>query len=100
MREHDVMVPTSTHRLWHPEPCSARWVHPWLGHVAGQLPSHSSPDSITPLPHTGEQSLSLVELQVPVPPPGQQLSLFEHAVCMPAFWQAAWQVPPFASERS
>jgi hypothetical protein len=75
-------------------------VHPWFGHTVGQLPSQTSPDSMTPLPHTGEQLLSLVELQVPRPPPGQQLSLLAHAVCMPAFWHVAWHVPPLASERS
>ena len=83
--EHDVMVPTSTHCRWHPEPCSWRWVHPWFGQLAGQLPSQVSPDSMTPLPHAGAQLLSLVELQVPRPPPGQQLSLFAHAVWLPAF---------------
>jgi hypothetical protein len=42
----------------------------------GQLPSHVSPLSTTPLPHTGLQSLSLFAL----PPGGQQPSPFVGAV--------------------
>jgi hypothetical protein len=49
--------------------------------VVGQLPSHSSPVSTTPLPHTAAQLLSVSELQ----PLGQQSSLFAHIVCVPAF---------------
>jgi hypothetical protein len=69
--------------------------------LLGQLaPSHFSPASTTPLPQTGVQSLSLSELQAPVPPPGQQLSLLMHAVTVPLFWHAAWHVPPLTSARS
>jgi hypothetical protein len=79
------IVPLSTHLAWHPEPCNERLVHPWFGHDVGQLPSQTSPASITPLPQKGEQSLSLVELHVPIPMPGQHESPFVHAVCMPLF---------------
>jgi hypothetical protein len=49
---------------------------PSLGHVAGQLPSHSSGGSTTPLPHMPEQLLSFVALQ----PVGQQPSPPTHIV--------------------
>jgi hypothetical protein len=45
-------------------------------HVAGQLPSHVSPDSTTPLPHTAVQLLSFVWLQ----PGAQQPSPFVQVV--------------------
>jgi hypothetical protein len=45
-------------------------------HVAGQFPSHVSPDSTTPLPHAGRQLLSLFALQ----PAGQQASPPTHIV--------------------
>jgi hypothetical protein len=51
-------------------------VRPSEAHVVGhEAPSHSSPDSTTPLPQIGAQSLSLVALA----PDGQQLSPFEAA---------------------
>jgi hypothetical protein len=71
-----------------------------FGHELGQLPSHCSPASTTPLPQTGVQSLSLSELQVPEPPPGQQLSPFTHAVTVLPFWHDAAHVPPPTSVRS
>lgn len=43
--------------------------------LAGQLPSHSSPDSVMPLPQEGEQSGSLFALQ-----PGAQQPSARHAV--------------------
>ena len=39
--EQVVMVPTSTHCLWQPVPCSARCVQAWFGQVEGQLPSQN-----------------------------------------------------------
>jgi hypothetical protein len=72
-------------------------VQPKFGHVVGQLaPSHSSPGSSTPLPHTDMQLLSLTALQVV----GQQASSFTQLVCVPDVWHCAWHVPPFASELS
>jgi hypothetical protein len=91
------MVPASTHWRWHPVPWSARMVHPWLGHDVGHIvPSHSSPGSSTPLPHTAEQLLSLTALQAV----GQHASLLAQLVCVPDVWHCAWHVPPPASERS
>ena len=64
------MVPDATHCRWQPVPWSAYAVQPMLAHMLGQLPSQTSPDSMTLLPQNGRQSLSLSELQVPEPPPG------------------------------
>src|SRR6185436_15088316 len=69
-------------------------------HELGQLPSQTSPDSTTLLPQKGRQSLSLSELQLPLPPPGQHWSPLVHAEIIPLFWQTAAHVPPLASERS
>jgi hypothetical protein len=65
--------------------------------AVGQLPSHVSPGSTTPLPHTGAQSLSVVALH---PVVGQQPSPFTHLVCVPVSTHAARHVPPFDSARS
>ena len=92
-----VMVPEGTHCRWQPVPWSAYAVQPMFAHEVGQFPSRISPDSTTLLPQEGRQLLSFSELHVP---PGQQLSLLMHAVCVPVSWQAAWQVPPFTSARS
>jgi hypothetical protein len=86
---HVVTVPESTHWRWQPVPCSDRAVQPMFGHVVGQFPSQISPDSMTPLPQTGEQLLSFSELQLLGLGLGQQLSLLVHVVCKPLFWQAA-----------
>jgi hypothetical protein len=94
---HVMIVAEATHWRWHPVPCKVRAVQPMFGHEVGQLaPSQSSPISSTPLPHTGEQSLSFNELHAP----GQHPSLFTHMVCVPVFTQAAVHVPAFANERS
>jgi hypothetical protein len=91
------IIPASTHWRWHPVPWSARIVQPMFGQVVGQLaPSHSSPGSSTPLPHTGMQLLSFTALQAV----GQQASSFTQLPCVPDVWHCAWHVPPFASERS
>jgi hypothetical protein len=58
-------------------PLRASVVHAWLSlQLTGQLPSHFSGASVTPLPHTGVQALSLSALQ----PEGQHESPFPHAV--------------------
>jgi hypothetical protein len=83
---HVVTFPELTHSRWHMVPCSARTVQAMFGHDVGQLvPSQSSPASSTPLPHTGGQLLSFTALHAL----GQQLSLFVHAVCVPAVWHWA-----------
>jgi hypothetical protein len=56
--------------------------------LTGQLPSHLSGASVTPLPHTGVQALSLTALQ----PDGQQESPLPHTV-MGAWPQARLHVP-------
>jgi len=61
----------------------------------GQVPSHVSPDSTTPLPQTGEQLLSLFALQVP----GQHASPFAHAAIVPAFTHCRVHAVP-ESDRS
>ena len=62
----------------------------------GQLPSHTSPASLTLFPHLGWQSLSLLALQAG----GQQSSLEAHVVWVREFSQTALQVPAFFSSRS
>src|SRR6185503_18079399 len=66
-------------------------------HDVGQLlaiaVSQVSPLSTTPLTHTAAQSLSLLRLQAPRPPPGQQPSPPVHAViavCVQATLQLAF----------
>jgi hypothetical protein len=80
------IMPASTHCRWHAVPCSARIVQPRFGHVVGQLaPSHSSPGSSTPLPHTAEQLLSFTALH----PVGQHASSFTQLACGPDVWHCA-----------
>jgi hypothetical protein len=91
------IMPASTHWRWQPVPMSARIVQPWFGHDVGQLaPSHSSPGSSTPLPHTAAQLLSFTALH----PLGQQPSSFTQFICVPDVWHCAWHVPPLASDCS
>ena len=46
------------------EPLMPSVVQAWpSSQLVGQLPSHFSGDSVTPLPHTGEHVLSLLALQ-------------------------------------
>jgi hypothetical protein len=80
------------------EPWSMNFEQPRLGQDVGQVPagSHSSPDSITLLPHLGAQSESLVALQLD----GQHPSFDKHAVCWRSLTHAAVQVPPLTSFRS
>jgi len=74
------IVPALTHWRWHPVPCRVRSVQPWLGHDVGHIvPSHVSPGSSTPLPHTAEQSVSFTALQ----PDGQQPSPLAQVICVP-----------------
>jgi len=61
----------------------------------GQLPSHVSPGSTTPLGQTGAQLLSLFALQVP----GQHASPFAHAVMVAAFTHCRVHAAP-ESDRS
>jgi hypothetical protein len=74
------------------------FVQPWLGHDEGHVPdgSHCSPDSITPFPHFGTQSESLVALQFD----GQQPSLDTHAVCCLSLTHSAVQMPALTSFRN
>jgi hypothetical protein len=68
-----VFVPAFTHAAVQAVPCNVRSWQPTGGQLVGQLaPSHVSPQagSVTPLPHSQLQSLSLVVLQAG----GQQLS--------------------------
>jgi hypothetical protein len=59
-----------------PNSVSVVQLTPSLQVVGQDAPSQPSPDSTTPLPHTGEQSLSLVALA----PEGQQRSPFDATV--------------------
>ena len=73
------------HTMLQPVPLNVRIQLPSETQVAavGQLPSQSSPDSTTPLPHTGGQLLSLIELH----PVGQQPSLLTQPEMVPPAMQ-------------
>jgi len=61
--------------------------------IAAGATSQVSPPSTAPFPHTAAQSLSLLRLQAPRPPPGQQPSPPVHAViavCVQATLQLAF----------
>ena len=91
-------LPWLTHAAVHVPPfTSAGSTQPICGHDVGQLPARAvsqvSPPSTTPLPHTAAQSPSLLRLQAPRPPPGQQPSPAVHAViaaCVQATLQLAF----------
>ena len=95
-----VWVPSSTQAAVHADamPTSFLRMQPDQGQVVGQLVGGSqlSPDSTTPLPQLGVQSLSLLALQ----PDGQQLSPPTQVVFSVSSTQRAWQVPPLTSRRS
>jgi len=79
------LPPWSTHAAVQvPRFTSAGNTQAICAHDVGQLlaiaVSQVSPLSTTPLPHTAAQSLSLLRLQAPDPPPGQQPSPPVHAV--------------------
>jgi hypothetical protein len=82
------------------EPMRLRSWHPMAGQDVGQasgpvpVPSHSSSPSLTPLPQSGWQSLSLVALQRLA---GQQPSSFLHMFSTPAATHWALQVPGMLS---
>jgi hypothetical protein len=93
---HVPIVPPSTHRRWHAVPCKTRIVHATFEQSVGQLScSQNSPGSMTPLPHTAVQLLSLLALH----PAGQHASSLTHVVCVPDTWHTARHVPPLASAR-
>jgi hypothetical protein len=79
------------------DPISFLRMQPFHMQVAGQLDGGSqvSPVSTAPLPHLGEQSLSMLALQAG----GQQPSPAVHAVCATSSTHWAWQVPPLTSRR-
>jgi hypothetical protein len=89
---HSEMTEAFSQRASHvaADPTRRRSWQPIAGHAVGQSPSHSSVPSLTPFPHRGAQSLSVVALH---PGRGQQRSLFTHAVCCPVTAQRAAQVP-------
>jgi hypothetical protein len=93
-----VVITTSfTHSAlhWAAVPCRRRVWQPIAGQLVGQLPSHFSPVSTTPLPQRGAQSLSLLALQ----PVGQQPSAKAHVVCVPSSTQAAVQAAALPASR-
>jgi hypothetical protein len=87
-----VMRPAFTHSVVQPEPCSMRSWQATAGQLAGQFaPSHFSPHagSVTPLPQTQPQSLSVRLVQ----PLAQQPSPFVHVAMTVSFTHSALHAP-------
>jgi hypothetical protein len=78
---------------WAALPVRRRVWQPIAGQLVGQLPSHFSPGSTTPLPQRTMQSLSLVLLQAA----GQQPSPRAHMLWVPSSTQRALQVAAIPS---
>ena len=93
---HAATGPASTQRASHVDvaPASVRTRHDATGQLVGQLPSHSSVPSTTPLPHMTPHSASLLALQRGCPAGGmpQQPSPDVHTATMDAFSQRASHV--------